>query len=357
MSTEALVENGNFNEGVSGSNIWHAPSTHKRDYTAEFTKQLVKNWRRYSSLKICKNEMSEIMWSQSHLEKTVTIIQSLFLEWEMAENMDPRTDHTSAVRSRLLNVLSLRIQALSSQNVAPKLSNSNASATLPPIPSTEEPATGMPRNGFTSLPHPPSHAFALSGPEAMHRALTPIVESGVPERDPSWPSVNGATDNIASSPLSQEAQNKETNASSSSQLSPLSAYSPTEATSVPVTPPLEPVSEMAYFPKLQTPHLHIHLNQIAEEIFNITNQNIASVLSVSTVCLGSDQNIQHFRTHHSTKTESGQLEWEVVWVNGGPLPYDVHDTDQIPRTLSMIYCFCLYLYTTNNDSITRKQKA
>ncbi|KAN0124308.1 hypothetical protein V8E52_001957 [Russula decolorans] len=181
----------------------------------------------------------------------------------MVENMDPRTDHTSAVRSRLLNVLSLRIQALSSQNVAPKLSNSNASATLPPIPSTEEPATGMPRNGFTSLPRPPSHAFALSGPEAMHRALTPIVES----------------DNIASSPLSQEAQNKETNASSSSQLSPLSAYSPTEATSVPVTPPLEPVSEMAYFPKLQTPHLHIHLNQIAEEIFNITNQNIASVLS------------------------------------------------------------------------------
>jgi hypothetical protein len=66
-----------------------------------------------------------------------------------------------------------------------------------------------------------------------------------------------------------------------------------------------------------------------------------SVLSVSTVCLGSDQNVQHFRTHHSTKTESGQLEWEVVRVNGGPLPYDVHDTDRIPRTLSMIYCFLL----------------
>jgi hypothetical protein len=71
MSTEALVENGNFNEGVSWSNIWHAPSTHKRDYTAEFTKRLVKNWRRYSSLKICKNEMSEITWLQSHLETTI----------------------------------------------------------------------------------------------------------------------------------------------------------------------------------------------------------------------------------------------------------------------------------------------
>jgi hypothetical protein len=30
--------------------------------------------------------------------------------------------------------------------------------------------------------------------------------------------------------------------------------------------------------------------------------------------LGSDQNIQHYRSHHSTKIESGQLEWEVVRV-------------------------------------------
>ena len=56
MSAEAPVENGNFNEGVSGSNIWHAPSIHVCEFTAKFTKRLVKNWRRYSSSKICKNE-------------------------------------------------------------------------------------------------------------------------------------------------------------------------------------------------------------------------------------------------------------------------------------------------------------
>jgi CCR4-NOT transcriptional complex subunit CAF120 len=163
----------------------------------------------------------------------------------MAENMDPRTDHTSAVRSRLLNILSLRIQALSSPNVAPKLPNSNGSSTLPPLPSSEEPATGTPQDGFTSLPRPPSLAFASSGPGATPRALTPIVEV---ERDPSRLPVNGAivaSLDMASSPLSQEARNEETNASSPSQLSPPSAYSPTEATSIPVTPPLEPVSEKA----------------------------------------------------------------------------------------------------------------
>ena len=34
--------------------------------------------------------------------------------------------------------------------------------------------------------------------------------------------------------------------------------------------------------------------------------------------------------------------------DGGPPRYDVHDTDQIPRTLYMTYCFCSYLYITNN---------
>ena len=163
----------------------------------------------------------------------------------MAENMDPRTDHTSAVRSRLLNVLSLRIQAVSSPNVTPKPPNFNASSTLPPLPSTEGPATGMPHNGFISPPRPPSHDFTSSGSETTQRALTPIVENKASERDPSQPPVNGATVNAASSPLSQEARNEETNASSPSQLSPPSAYSPTEGTSVPVTPPLEPVSERA----------------------------------------------------------------------------------------------------------------
>lgn len=167
---------------------------------------------------------------------------SLFLEREMAENMDPRADRTSAVRSRLLEVLSLRIQAVSSPNVAQKMPNSNAPST--PLRSTDEPATGTPHDGLTPPPRLLSHS---SGPEATHRALTPIVEASPTERDPSRPPVNGATvansDNIASSPLSQEARN-ETNASSPSQLSPPSAYSPAEATS-PVTPLLEPVNERA----------------------------------------------------------------------------------------------------------------
>ena len=160
----------------------------------------------------------------------------------MAENMDPRTDHTSAVRSRLLNILSLRIQALSSQNVTPKLSNSNASSTVSPPPPT-------PQDGTTSLPRLPSLAFGLSGPEATHRVLTPIVEAGASERDPSRLPVNGATvtssNNIPSKPLTQEAVNEEINAPSPSQPSPPSMYTPTEAASVPITPPLEPVSERA----------------------------------------------------------------------------------------------------------------
>ena len=165
----------------------------------------------------------------------------------MAESMDPRTNHTSAVRSRLLTILSLRIQALSPQNVVPKQPNSNASSALPPLPSTEVPATGTPQDGSTTPPRVPSLAFFSSGPEATPRALTPIVESSASERDPTRP-VNEATvanlDNVASDP-SQETRNAETDARSPSRLSLPSAYSPTEATSVPVTPPLEPVSERA----------------------------------------------------------------------------------------------------------------
>ena len=176
-----------------------------------------------------------------------TMIQSLFLEREMAEGMDPRTNHTSAVRSRLLTILSLRVQALSPQNVVPKQPNSNASSALPPLPSIEEPATETPQDGSTSLPRVPSLALSSSGPEATPRALTPIVESSASERDATRP-VNGATvanlDNVAPHP-SQETRNAETDAPSPSLLSLPSAYSPTEATSVPVTPPLEPVSERA----------------------------------------------------------------------------------------------------------------
>jgi CCR4-NOT transcriptional complex subunit CAF120 len=180
-----------------------------------------------------------------------TIIQSLFLDRESAETMDPRTDRTSAVRTRLLNILSVRIQAIPSQSVTPKLSNVNAPSTRPSLSSTEEPATGIPQDGSTSLPRIPSLSFGLSVPEAARRALTPIVESSVSERDPSRLPVSGATvtssDNTVSSPLSQEVRYEETNATSPAQISPPSAYTPTDtATSVPVSPPHELEIEMAF---------------------------------------------------------------------------------------------------------------
>ena len=176
--------------------------------------------------------------------------QSLFLERESAETMDPRTDRTSAVRSCLLSILSLRIQALPSQVVVPKPPNSNAPSTHPSLSSTEVPATGMPQNGSTSLPHIASLGPGPSGPEAVRRALTPIVESSGHEREPSRLPVNGVTvtssENAASSPLSQESRYAETKASSPSQISPPSTYPPTEATSVPVSPPHEPETENSH---------------------------------------------------------------------------------------------------------------
>jgi hypothetical protein len=54
------------------------------------------------------------------------------------------------------------------------------------------------------------------------------------------------------------------------------------------------------------------------------------------VQLGSDQSIQHHRSYHSTKTKSSQHKWEVVRV----MRYDVHETDQIPRTQSIYSIFC-----------------
>jgi len=66
----------------------------------------------------------------SHL---LTITQSLFLEREVVENMDPRIDSTSAVRSHLLNTLSLRMQIPSRDDIV-----------VPPI------RDGAPIDGTTS---------------------------------------------------------------------------------------------------------------------------------------------------------------------------------------------------------------
>ena len=168
-----------------------------------------------------------------------SILQSLFLEREAAETMDPRNDRTSVVRSSLLSIVSLRIQALSSQSTTSKLPNSNAPPTFPSLSSTDEPATGMSQDGSISRPRISSLGFGSSGSDSQRRALTPIVE-----KDPNQPPVSGATvtnlDNNASGP---QAQHEETKEPSLAQVSPPSTYPPTEATSVPVSPLHEPEIE------------------------------------------------------------------------------------------------------------------
>ena len=102
---------------------------------------------------------------------TSTVVQSLFLERESAEVMDPRNDRTSVVRSRLLNILSLHMQPVSS-TTDPKSPNFNASPTLPS-------ADGTPQDKSPSLPQIPPLPFDSSGlDQTMHRALTPIVGRG-----------------------------------------------------------------------------------------------------------------------------------------------------------------------------------
>ncbi len=62
------------------------------------------------------------------------------------------------------------------------------------------------------------------------------------------------------------------------------------------------------------------------------------------VWIGSDQNIQHLRSHRSTKTKSGQLEWEMVRVMLATLSYDVDDSkDQIPVQYSIYLLLLLVL--------------
>ena len=156
--------------------------------------------------------------------------------------MDPRNDRTSIVRSRLLNILSLRMQTLSSQSVTSKPPNSNVS---PSLSSTEETAKGMPQG--PSLPHIPPLNFGSSGnEEATRRALTPIVESSGFERDSGRLPSGGSP--IASSPqqsnnvndsasLSKQDRREELEVPNPTHLSSPSVYTPTEGPSAPVSPP------------------------------------------------------------------------------------------------------------------------
>jgi CCR4-NOT transcriptional complex subunit CAF120 len=163
--------------------------------------------------------------------------------------MDPRSDRTSVVRSRLMNILSLRMQAPSSSPSATlNTLNSNAPPSL--LPSTDEPVKGTPGDASPSLPQiPPIRSGSLEPLDAPRRTLTPITEGGSgSERDPSRPVISGASvDSSSQQPTSPtsapnedlgEKQALEAPISTSpAQSSPSSAYAPTEATSVPVSPP------------------------------------------------------------------------------------------------------------------------
>ena len=175
---------------------------------------------------------------------TSTVVQSLFLERESAEVMDPRNDRTSVVRSRLLNILSLHMQPVSS-TTDPKSPDFNASPTLPS-------ADGTPQDKSPSLPQIPSLLpFDSSGlDQTMHRALTPIVEGSGSDRDANRlpagaagahvrPSHLRGNSTSTSAPLSYLERREGSLARSSTRISSPSMYSPTEVTSVPVSPPQE----------------------------------------------------------------------------------------------------------------------
>jgi hypothetical protein len=159
--------------------------------------------------------------------------------------MDPRSDRTLVVRSRLMNILSLRMQAPAPSTTLISL-NSNAHPALPPA---DEPVNGRSGDGSPPLPQVPPISSGTSGPsDTARRALTPIIErASVSERDPRQSIISGA--GVASSPeqsnnlapvpnedRGQEQVVEVTVSTSPSQLSTPSVYAPTEVTSIAIEP-------------------------------------------------------------------------------------------------------------------------
>ncbi|KAI9461676.1 hypothetical protein BJY52DRAFT_1203440 [Lactarius psammicola] len=145
----------------------------------------------------------------------------LFMEREAAEVMDPREDRTSAVRSRLNDILSSRMQG-------------------------HPPPKGTPTDGSSPLPQLPPLGFGSSDPGAMHRALTPIIEASSSERDPTRlviseaPAANPPQQSDGPAPPSKEIRSEDqvpTSTSPAPPVSPPSAYTPTDAaSSTPISP-------------------------------------------------------------------------------------------------------------------------
>ena len=182
--------------------------------------------------------------------------------------MDPRNDRTSVVRSRLLNIVSSRMQPTSATAVASGPPNSNAPSTIASLTSSEETAMGTTQDKSLPLPLVPPLPFGSVGPdETTRRALTPIREASGSERDPSrLPTVEapvptsprlgdgtGANTTLAPPPLSSTEQREEPDVPRSTQISP-SVYTPTEAVSVPVSPPHENPEESAIGTSIPKPN-------------------------------------------------------------------------------------------------------
>ncbi|KAF8263900.1 hypothetical protein EI94DRAFT_1703672 [Lactarius quietus] len=105
---------------------------------------------------------------------------SLFMDRDVAEVMDPRVDHTSVIRMRLNEMLFSRMQGLPASG--------SASSSSPRINGPTSPTQTV----DASLPQLPPLGFSSLDPEAMRRTLTPIVESSPAERNPALPAIPGA---------------------------------------------------------------------------------------------------------------------------------------------------------------------
>ena len=172
--------------------------------------------------------------------------------------MDPRNDRTSVVRSRLLNILSSRMQPTSSTAVVSRPPNSIAPSTITSLSSSEETVRGATQDKSPSLPQIPPIPFGSVGPdETARRALTPIHEASSSERDASRlptvveapvpslpPPGDGTGANTTPVPRPSMERREEPDVPISAQISP-SVYTPTEAVSVSVSPQHEKPEESA----------------------------------------------------------------------------------------------------------------
>ncbi|KAA1467641.1 hypothetical protein DENSPDRAFT_877486 [Dentipellis sp. KUC8613] len=112
----------------------------------------------------------------------------LFLEREMAESMDPRDDRTSAVRSRLLQILLDRAQGFTAR------ASTSGPPTLPPLPSMESNPQDKGEGSSKSFQLPPLNFDSSKQPEGTKRNLSPITESSGPDSKPASNSPHTSAD-------------------------------------------------------------------------------------------------------------------------------------------------------------------